>query len=484
MILDYNPHTKMFLLRVPRGQHDIRELVKQHGLDLSVPASTAAEAVLFTQEPFAAVTFMEHATPAAREQLGALAAEIDKSWAAESAGHFRCPADKELWPFQKADLEYALAREHCLIGDEPGLGKTPTAICYCNERAAKRVLVLCPANIRLQWQKRIYEWSTMQWGYHVHVILDSRHGVHPTAEWTVVSYDLARTPLIGAQLAQLDYDVLILDEAHYLKTIDSKRTRSVFGGGENRKFEPLMHKAKHVLALTGTPLPNRPREAYTLARGLCWDSIDYVSEDRFRHRFNPSEKKEIIDPNTGRKKVYIDERSGRHAELQARLRSGFMVRHLKRAVMPQLKLPIYDLILVEETKAVKQALEAESLLDIDPGEPGRRGHDNPGPHSRRAQADGRGGGAAGCRVCRNAARRRRGQAGAVRLAHRSSVDLDAGATPLQPGADRRRGSACQKAGACKRVHRQPGLPPYHRQHAEHGRRGGWPARCLRARAAG
>lgn len=43
-----------------------------------------------------------------------------------------------------------------------------------------------------------------------------------------------------------------------------------------------------------------------------------------------------------------------------------MVRHLKREVMPQLKLPIYDIIQLEETGPVKQALEAERLLDIDP----------------------------------------------------------------------------------------------------------------------
>ena len=43
-----------------------------------------------------------------------------------------------------------------------------------------------------------------------------------------------------------------------------------------------------------------------------------------------------------------------------------MTRHLKRDVLPQLKLPLYDLIRVDKTTAVKQALEAESLLDIDP----------------------------------------------------------------------------------------------------------------------
>jgi len=43
-----------------------------------------------------------------------------------------------------------------------------------------------------------------------------------------------------------------------------------------------------------------------------------------------------------------------------------MTRHLKREVMPWLKMPVYDLIQLEETTAVKQALQAESLLDIDP----------------------------------------------------------------------------------------------------------------------
>src|ERR1017187_4467551 len=51
------------------------------------------------------------------------------------------------------------------------------------------------------------------------------------------------------------------------------------------------------------------------------------------------------------------------------MRAWFMCRHMKhgpRGVMQQLHMPIYDLIQVEETRAVKQALAAEGLLDIDP----------------------------------------------------------------------------------------------------------------------
>jgi hypothetical protein len=310
--LDWNEARKTFLLYVGRSEANPRELMTEHGLDLSLPASSQNEAVLFTREPYAAATFVDVATDAARAALAPLVAEIEASRASDAPGSYRAPAGLELWPFQRANLAYALRRDRTLIADEPGLGKTMTAIVYANEIDAKRVLVICPAGIRRQWAQKIREWSTMEWGYHIHLALAGRHGVHPTAEWTVVSYDLARAPAIGKALARGAYDLIVLDEAHYLKTIDARRTRAVFGGGEGRAFEPLLDRAKRALALTGTPLPNRPREAYVLARGFCFDAIDWMSEDAFRARFNPSRMIEWID-NEGNMKRRIDERSGRHA---------------------------------------------------------------------------------------------------------------------------------------------------------------------------
>jgi len=366
MILDYVNATKAFTLRVSRDEADIQVLMREHGLDFSVPASTAGSAVLFTKEPYAAAAFGQYATPQARGQLHGILKEIEASWQADSKAHIACPADKELWPFQKADIEYALRRKNTLVGDQPGLGKTPVAICFANEIRAKRVLVVCPASIRLQWVKRIREWTTLRWPYAVHPILHSRNGVNPEAEWTVVSYDLCRTEAIGKALARGSYDLLILDEAHYLKETDAGRTRALFGGGRERLFDPIASRCEHILALTGTPLPNRPREAYTLSRALNFDAIDWLSEDNFKTRFNPSVMVERFDPQSGITKRYIDERTGRHSELQNRMRANFMTRHLKREVMGQLKMPVYDIIQLDETGPVKQALEAESLLHIDP----------------------------------------------------------------------------------------------------------------------
>lgn len=370
MRLDYVPATKAFTLRVPQTEGAlIRSLMRDHGMDMSLPGSTKQEALLFTREPYCAATFALDATPAAQAQLVGINAQIEASWKQESDAHIKCPADQELWGFQKADIEYASQRTNTLVGDQPGLGKTPIAICFANEISAKRVLVVCPASIRLQWARRIREWTTMRWPYSIHIIKNARNGVHPTAQWTVISYEMARQPAIGKALARGTYDLLILDEAHYVKTPTSRRTQAIFGaydGSEKQGFEALAQRCGAVMALTGTPLPNRPREAYTLCRGLCWDAIDWMSEEKFGERFNPIITNERTDPATGRTIIYRDERTGRHAELQNRLRANFMTRHLKVDVMPQLQLPAYDIVQLEETGPVRQVLQAERLLDIDP----------------------------------------------------------------------------------------------------------------------
>ena len=371
MILDFNPAQRLFTLKVPASQG--ADIMVEYGLDMSSSASTAEEAVLFTPEPYAAVTFADHATERARTELSYIINQIERSWAPSSARHIDFPQEirdsgRAPWPVQLASADYALTafdrgQTGVLIGDEPGIGKTITAVLIANDLKASHVLVVCPASIRFQWQRRIREWTTI--ADDSQVILASNKGVgigvgHELATWTVISWDLVWRGGIWRALAKGHYDLLILDEAHYAKTYDAKRTRAIFGGGDTFVAEPLAKRASRVLALTGTPLPNRPREAYTLARGLCWEAIDFMSEDKFGARYNP------IKTGWAPGGYWKSEQVGRTAELQNRLRSNFMVRHLKRDVMPQLKLPIFDLIRVEETRAVKAALAYERLLDIDP----------------------------------------------------------------------------------------------------------------------
>lgn len=381
MKLDFNPTNGMYVLYVEHGDpYDAATLMTDFGLHHSSSASNFSTQCLFTPTPYTAASFAKWATPAAREALGWIIHEIEASRKASSSRHFDVPRallddGTDLWNYQKADLEYMLERERVLDADEPGLGKTPTAIVYANEIQAQRTLVIVPANIRFQWIRKILEWSTLGETYEaestlVYAVTSARGGIHPNAAWTVISYDLARKPGVIDALRQTKYDLLICDEAHSLKTITSKRTRAVFGGGNDPLYhEALADQAKRVLLLSGTPLPNRPREAYIPARHLDFASIDFLSEDRFNDRFNPIEKREVMKhlPDGRMIPVIInDEKSGRHDELQNRMRAHFMCRHLKREVLTQLKYPVYELVRVDETAAIKRALKAESLLNIDP----------------------------------------------------------------------------------------------------------------------
>ncbi|MDE2021293.1 MAG: hypothetical protein KGJ13_13240, partial [Patescibacteria group bacterium] len=230
MQLEYIAHTRAFVLSVPRADSVlVSSLVQEHGWNFSQSVSTAEEAKLFTKEPYAAVEFAGCAVNGAAERLHPLVSAIAASRQETSDVQIPVPPDRELWPFQRASVEYALSRNRVLCGDQPGLGKTPIAICFANALRAKRVLVVCPANIRLQWGTRIREWTTMPRPHLVYPVLSGKNGVHPSAEWTVVSYDLARTEAIGKALARGRYDLLILDEAHYLKSADAERTQAIFG---------------------------------------------------------------------------------------------------------------------------------------------------------------------------------------------------------------------------------------------------------------
>lgn len=341
--------------------------MKEFGFSFSQPASTPDEAVLFTHEPYCAVSFSHVASERAAIALQGITEKINASWSGNSLRHLSLPAEKDLWPFQRASVDYVLQRPHALIGDQPGLGKTMSAIAISNEIQAKHTLVICPASIRYQWANKILEWCVYKSGpKDITVITSSRRGVPiPLRRWTIISWDLIRSEGLWKALAKEHFDHLILDEAHYAKHGGTKRTRSVFGGGENLAAKPLMDCAEKVTALTGTPLPKRPLEAYVLARHLCPDSIDFMSEDDFAERYNFI-KSGMYTRDNGDVGFYKEEWVGNEAELQNRLRANFMVRHLKRDVMADLQYPVFDLLRVEETATVKAALAAERLLDIDP----------------------------------------------------------------------------------------------------------------------
>jgi SNF2 family DNA or RNA helicase len=226
------------------------------------------------------------------------------------------------------------------------------------------VLVIVPASVRIQWGERIREWSTIP-RVNANVMLRVKDGIHPTAHYQVLSYDAARNPAIIKAIAKSRWDVLICDEAHKMKNIDALTTRAVLGNtrGEYQhgdiRMPAIASYCNHKLALTGTLLLNRPSECYVLFRHFDHESIDFMTEDQFKERYNKQ-----ADMRTIEGKRFKLESTSLESELQNRLRANIMARHEKKDVLKFMKPPRYSLVKCQENGAVKAALDVEGMLGL------------------------------------------------------------------------------------------------------------------------
>ncbi len=353
-----------FILHVPSSRKDeIAPLMAYRGLAFSTSASTKDNAILFSMgNPYALADLAEPDSPV----LGAYRKQIDLSRALDGPDYSKFyPPGRELWDYQKATLAYLLARKGGIDGDQPGLGKTPTAIVYCNARAAQRVLVIVPASVRIQWGERIREWTTIP-NVKVSVMLKVKDGIHPTANYQILSYDAARNPAIIRAISKYKWDVLICDEAHKMKNMEALTTRAIIGNSRGEyqhgdiKVPAISKHCVEALALTGTLLLNRPSEAYVLFRFFDWEAIDFASEDKFKERYNRQ-----ADMKTLEGKRFKLESTSLESELQNRLRVNVLARHEKKDVLKFMKPPRFSIVKCEETGTVKGALDAEGLLGLD-----------------------------------------------------------------------------------------------------------------------
>ena len=351
-----------FILHVPSTRKsEIAPLMAYRGLVFSTSASSKDNAVLWSTNPYSLADLAEPDSPT----LGAYRKQIELSRALDGVGTRRLPPGRELWEFQRATLDYLLARKGGIDGDQPGLGKTPTAIAYCNEREAQRVLVICPASVRIQWGERIREWSVIP-NLKTSVMLRVKDGIHPTANYQVLSYDAARNPAIIRAISKHKWDVLICDEAHKMKNIEALTTRAVLGNSRGEyqhgdiKVPAIAKHCREHLALTGTLLLNRPSEAYVLFRFFDWQAIDFASEDKFKERYNRQ-----ADMKTIEGKRFKLESTSLENELQNRLRVNILARHEKKDVLKFMKPPRFSIVRCEENSTVRGALDAEGLLGLD-----------------------------------------------------------------------------------------------------------------------
>jgi SWI/SNF-related matrix-associated actin-dependent regulator 1 of chromatin subfamily A len=288
--------------------------------------------VWYTTRPEIAARLAPYADSAAKSTLGAIRDNkkiaVDSSRAVDAALNIPAPDGLAYLPFQKAGIAYAIARPATLIADEMGLGKTIQAIGFINAMPdIKRVLIICPASLKINWAREIQKWLTRP------MTIGIANSHYPSeADVVIINYDILEKH--HARLGASPWDLLITDECHYLKNSKTQRTRAVLGGKEipavpgKRKGIPAIQAipAKRKLFLTGTPIVNRPIELWPLLRamdpaglGKSWHSyvVRYCAGFQDRWGWNVSGASNLD-------------------ELQEHLRSALMVRRLKKDVLTEL----------------------------------------------------------------------------------------------------------------------------------------------------
>lgn len=263
--------------------------------------------------------------PLPAEVVKAEAEKVEASKATDAAVDLPCPAGLAYLGYQKAGIAFALRvfgeGRGCLIADEMGLGKTIQAIGIINtEPSISRVLVICPASLKINWKREMDKWFTKPLAIGI-----ASSEAFPDTPVVVINYDILTK--WENRLAE-GWDLLICDEAHYLKNPKSIRAQAVFGRRASRKTgEPAKPgiPTKRMLLLTGTPIVNRPIELHTLIAPLAPD--EFGNWFRYAKRYAGLQETRFGFDVSGATNL---------PELQERLRKTCMVRRLKMDVLTEL----------------------------------------------------------------------------------------------------------------------------------------------------
>ena len=159
----------------------------------------------------------------------------------------------KLRPLQQAGAAFLENHPKAYLALRMRLGKTATALQQA--RKGMPTLVVAPVSVLYHWADEVHKWRP---GLTVEVIRQNRKATKQgNADVCVVPYSILAKLLKDGKLKRPHY--VILDEAHYCKSQKAQRTKAA-------TF--LIKSAERAVALTGTPIPNRPVELYPLLNAM------------------------------------------------------------------------------------------------------------------------------------------------------------------------------------------------------------------------
>ena len=155
-----------------------------------------------------------------------------------------------LYPYQKVGVEFIVkSGGRCILGDDPGLGKTAMTIASILTLKPGKVLIVCPATLKYTWKSEVEKWSDLTCA-----VLDGKSDLSKIMDTDVivVNYDLLKKFYSG--LSKIPFGFMGLDESHLLKSGTTIRTKCV---------RALAKNIPYVVMLSATQVLNRPVELFS-----------------------------------------------------------------------------------------------------------------------------------------------------------------------------------------------------------------------------
>jgi SNF2 family DNA or RNA helicase len=155
---------------------------------------------------------------------------------------------------QKEAIEKLAGSKRFILADDMGLGKTTSTIIAALETGAKKILIVCPASLKINWQREIENYSDRS------VYISEGKNFSIEHDFVIVNYDILKNfydlkDKDNSLITQGNFDLIILDEAHYVSNGQAARTKLV---------NSFSKKCERVWLLTGTPMTNRPMNYFNL----------------------------------------------------------------------------------------------------------------------------------------------------------------------------------------------------------------------------
>jgi SWI/SNF-related matrix-associated actin-dependent regulator of chromatin subfamily A-like protein 1 len=275
---------------------------------------------------------------------------------------------EQLEPYQIEGSMFLAGRSRASIFDEPGLGKTAQAIRareMCGDTSP--ALVICPAGVRQVWPYQFSLWGrTGAKVIKADSIFDLSTWLRGKIDVLVISYEQA--VMWQKDLRSDFFGPLIIDESHYLKNPDAKRTRAICGDGTGAGG--IANFASHVWCLTGTPIKNDPADLWIPLRMARATDLSFT---KFQKKYFKQAASTFSVTNTIRKEML--------AEIKTLIASMSLMRTFEDvgAQLPPIRLDILPVDGTQEaivnylrqypglSERIVASVEAEQSLSFDDG---------------------------------------------------------------------------------------------------------------------